>query len=71
MPKQASLGDDLSRRIIELSDKIAEHGKKLSGDGFVPTKEFVDETYHLTEMCRMLIEEADAVHARHWGSETE
>jgi hypothetical protein len=64
MPKHAS-GRDLSRRIIELSDKIAEHGKKLSQEGFIPTKEFVDETYRLTKLCRELIDEADALHAQH------
>ena len=64
MPNQVT-GRDLSRRIIELSDKIAEHSKKLSQDGFVPTKEFVDETYKLTKMCRILIEEANAIHAQH------
>ena len=69
MPKKAP-ARDLSRRIIELSDKIAEHSKKLSEEGFTPTKEFVDETYHLTELCRKLIEEADAVHERHGSVRT-
>lgn len=64
MPKQAT-DRDLSRRIIELSDQIAEHSKKLSQEGFVPTKEFVDETYQLTKKCRLLIEEANALHAQH------
>jgi hypothetical protein len=64
MPKQATDGD-LSRRIIDLSDKIAEHSKKLSQDGFIPTKQFVEETYNLTKLCRKLIEEADVIHAQH------
>ena len=64
MPRHAT-GRDLSRRIIELSDKIAEHSKKLSQEGFIPTKEFVDETYQLTKLCRRLIEEADELHAQH------
>ena len=64
MPKQVA-GWDLSRRIIELSDKIAEHSKRLSQEGFKPTKQFVDETYRLTEMCRKLIDEADEAHAKH------
>lgn len=62
MPIQLA-GRDLARRIIELSDKIAEHSKKLSEEGFTPTAEFVEETHRLTELCRLLTEEADAKHA--------
>lgn len=57
-------GRNLARRIIELSDKIAEHSKQLSEDGFTPTAEFVEETRRLTEMCRQLMEEADEAHAQ-------
>jgi Na+/phosphate symporter len=63
MPIQPA-GRDLARRIIDLSDKIAEHSKQLSEEGFTPTTEFVEETRRLTEMCRLLMEEADAAHAR-------
>ena len=64
MPTE-SAGRDLARRIIELSDRIAEHSKQLSGKDFTPTEEFVDETHRLAGECLRLIQEADAEHAQH------
>jgi hypothetical protein len=51
-------GTAIARRIIELSDRISEHSRKITQPGFVPTPEFLEETRRLTELCRSLIIEA-------------
>jgi hypothetical protein len=63
MPWKENAGTDLARRIIELSDRISEHSKKLIEPGFVPTVEYIDETKRLTNVCRELTEETSALQA--------
>jgi hypothetical protein len=63
MPWKDNAGTDLARRIIELSDRISEHSKKLIEPGFVPTSEYIEETKRLTSVCRELTEETSALHA--------
>ena len=55
---------DLARKIIELSDLISEHSKKLTEEGFIPTEEYVAETRRLTKLCRDLTAEADTAHEK-------
>lgn len=65
MPQIVSAGTDLAKKIIELSDQVSEHSKKLTRNGFVLTKEYAEETRRLTELCRLLKEEADQMHEKH------
>lgn len=64
MPQNVSAGVDLARRIIELSDQVSQHSKKLTGKDFVRSREFVEETWRLIELCRLLKAEADGLHAQ-------
>jgi hypothetical protein len=65
MPQLVSAGTDLAKKIIELSDQVSEHSKKLTVNGFVLTNEYAEETRRLTELCKLLKEEADQLHEGH------
>lgn len=65
MPQSVNAGTILAKKIIELSDQVSEHSKKLTSSGFVVTKEYAEETQRLTELCRLLKEEADQLHEKH------
>ena len=65
MPQLVSAGTDLAKKIIELSDQVSEHSKKLTRKGFVLTNEYAEETRRLTELCKLLKEEADQLHEGH------
>jgi hypothetical protein len=62
MPQSVNAGTDLAKRIIELSDQVSEHSKKLTEKGFLLTDEYAEETRRLTELCRLLKAEADQRH---------
>ena len=63
MPWKKNPETDLARRIVDLSDQISEHSKKLTEKGFTPTSEYFEETRRLTELCRALKAEADRAHS--------
>ena len=65
MPQPVFAGTDLAQRIIELSDRVSDHSKKLTGSGFVLTTEYAAETRRLTDLCRLLKTEADQLHEEH------